>query len=950
MYKVKSRRNILLVIILILVIIGGLAGTILNFVTDYLWFKEMGYTSVFFTKLVSQIKLGVPFFLIFCFVIWLYLKVLKKDYYAKMEIVNHTLSEKTINRVGLLISAAFSLVATLMVTSSLWYEIMKFLNQTSFNLSDPIFNMDISTYIFTLPLANQIYNILMTLIIFLAIITVLYYAFLIGARRPKLFQNAFEEDPYYEENPTNMGRRFLSDNWSSLLHIAVRQIVVLAGLFFLVIAGGYILKQFELLYNAGSVVYGAGYVDINITLWVYRILAALAVVSAFLFGYGIIKKKYKLAFSGPVLMIVISIAGGGIGYAMQNFIVAPDEISKESPYIENNIVMTRHAYGIDNIEESSFLADNSLTSEDIIKNSAVFENIRINDFEPTKQFYNQRQSIKQYYTFNDVDVDRYYINGEYTQVFLSGREIDENKISSQWINRHLKYTHGYGVTLSQVNSITASGQPNILIQNIPPESSVEEIQIARPEIYFGESTYNYVIVRTDEEEFDYPLGESNIYTTYEGDAGIELNFINKVLFAIKERSLKILISTNINNDSKILINRNIQERMQKIAPYLYYDSDPYLIVSDDGKLYWMADAYTVSNYFPYSEPYNSSGFNYIRNSVKVVVDAYNGDINFYIVDEDDPVIMTMADIFPELLKPLSEMPEDLKMHIRYPKTMFEIQANVYKKYHMTDVNVFYQGEDLWDVANEIYGQDRVAMTSNYYILSLPGSTEEEFVLSIPYTPVGKDNMTSLLVVQNDGENYGKMINYRLPKGKTVYGPMQIEAQIDQDPTISKEFSLWSQRGSTYLRGNIFVIPVEDSLLYVEPIYLEAANESSLPEVKRVIAAYGNTIAYEETLGDALSVLFGKEIGDLTHVGEVDNNGTSGEPGIPGEETPTALMDRDELIRLANEAFEKAVEAQKNGNWSSYGTHLNELESYLKALSGNDELEEEGSDLLTEYDY
>ena len=939
--RMGKLKKILLGIVITILILGALAGVLIGFYTDYLWFKDLGYVSVFFTKLLSQLKLGIPCFVILTLLIRLYLKFINGDYFKKMEIVSFSVKDKTINKVSWGLSVLFALVATIMTTTSLWYEIMSFINKTDFNLDDPLFGLDISTYIFTLPLANQIYSIATTLIIMLLVVTVIYYAFLMSVRRPKLFQNAYDQ-AYAEEGESifqdkrRLGKKIFSSNWKAFLDLAVRQVVVLAVIFFVVIGLGYFLKQFQLMYHQGSTVYGASFVDVNIYLWQYRILMVMAAAAAVLFAVGIAKKKYKLALVMPVLMIVVSLAGNGVGLLVQNFIVAPDEISKESPYIDNNIQMTQAAYGIADIEENSFAADDSLTAEDIIKNEAIFENIRINDFEPTKQFYNQRQSIKQYYTFNDVDVDRYMIDGDYTQVFLSAREIDETRINSQWITKHLKYTHGYGLTLSRVNSITASGQPDILIENVPPESSIEEIQITRPEIYFGELTNDYVIVNTDEKEFDYPLGESNVYTEYEGNSGINLNLLNRVLYAIREQSMKILVSTNISADSRILVDRNIVDRVNKIAPYLTYDSDPYLVVSEDGKLFWMMDAYTTSSYYPYAEPYADT-LNYIRNSVKVVVDAYNGDVDFYIVDESDPLVMTMSGVFPELFKSIDQMPEDLQQHIRYPKALFEIQANMYTKYHMTDVNVFYQGEDQWDIANEIYGQEQTKMTSNYYIMSLPGSTEEEFVLSISYTPISKNNMTGLLIARSDGEHYGELKLYRMPKGETVYGPAQVEAQIDQDPTISKEFSLWSQRGSTYLRGNIFVIPVEDSLLYVEPIYLQADNESSLPEVKRVIAVYNDVIAYEETLGEALKTLFGKDIGSLVNVGEVD--APAGEPDAEGDEGSdgqgsAVTGSQEELIQKANDAFNNAVAAQKSGDWAAYGDYLDQLQRYLQALEGD----------------
>ena len=606
---------------------------------------------------------------------------------------------------------------------------------------------------------------------------------------------------------------------------------------------------------------------------------------------------------------------------VQNFVVSPDEIAKESKYLERNIEYTQYAYDLQDVTIKPFAASNDLSSEDIQNNDPTISNIRINDYSPTNTFYNQTQSIRQYYTFPDVDVDRYMINGDYTQTFLATREIDEEKISNTWINTHLKYTHGYGITLSRVDKITASGQPDMLIDSIPPVSKVEEIDIERPEVYFGELTNTYVIVGTNEDEFDFPDGDSNKYTRYEGTAGIKLNPINRLMFAIREHSMKLLVSSNIKGDSRIIINRNVEERVKKIMPYIGYESDPYMCTVD-GRLYWIIDAYTTSDKFPYSEPYSEeSTTNYVRNSIKVVVDAYNGTTDYYIVDPDDAIAQTYAKIYPKLFKTMDQMPEGLQAHIRYPNTMFAIQANVYRRYHMNDVKVFYQNEDLWDVSNEIYGMEEQAMTPNYYIMNLPGETTEEFVNTIPYTPRDKKNMTGLLLARNDGEHYGELVLFQLPKSKIVYGPMQIEAQIDQSTEISKEFSLWNSSGSKYSRGNLFVIPIEDSLLYVEPVYLEASN-SSIPEVKRVIVAYGDKIAYEATLSEALDSLFGEGSSD-SYREKLDEDTENG-----GEATaPTQA----ELIEQAQAAYDAALEAQKNGDWAGYGQHLEELGDILEQL-------------------
>ena len=654
-----------------------------------------------------------------------------------------------------------------------------------------------------------------------------------------------------------------------------------------------------------------------------RILCVLSVLAAILFVVQMRKKNYKKLLSVPVLMIVVGLVGSGAGYLIQNLVVSPDEINKESAYLARNIEFTQYAYQLDDVDVKAFAADNTLTYKDINDNTETINNIRINDFDPAQQFYNQTQSIRQYYTFNDVDVDRYMINGKYTQTFLTAREIDESKRGNDsWLNTHLKYTHGYGVALSRVDKVTASGQPDVLIGNIPPESTVEEIQIERPEIYFGELSNDYIIVGTDEKEFDYPDGESNKYTTYEGDAGIKMNFFNRILFSIREGSLKMFTSSNIDSNSKIIINRNVMERVRTIMPYLNYENDPYM-VTVDGKLYWMIDAYTSSSYYPYSEPYGEENINYIRNSVKVVVDAYNGDVDFYIVDSEDPIATTFAKIYPTLFKSFDQMPEGLKAHIRYPNYLFQIQASVYGKYHMEDVNVFYQKEDVWDIASEIYGMEKQQMQPNYYIAKLPGEEKAEFFNSLPFTPKSKQNMTALMVARNDGDNYGQLVLYQFPKSRTIYGPEQIEAQIDQNTEISKEFALWNSSGTKYRRGNMFIIPINTSVLYVEPVYLEAQN-SSIPEVKRIIMAYNDEIAYEESLAECLVSLFG----DGAEEG-VNEAGTG--ESLNGEQT-SEEMSQAELIAAAAAAYENAVEAQKKGDWASYGKYMDELEKYLNKLA------------------
>lgn len=948
----KGASNKLSLIVLVLVLLVGIFFLLINYITDWLWFKEMGYVDVFFKQLFTQLKVGIPIFVVLFFISYLYLKKLKKGYFKKI-VSREATDLKKLNKYTMALSSVFGLVVSFLFVNRLWFQILQYANASNFDFKDPLFNLDISFYVFKLNFLKELNVLLIGVVIALVALTLVYYLILLTMHSPDVFErdnvsdfqeayqdnydnqsttenNPFKGTPFekvfdgFSKNKRPKAKRQLNDNnFKELFNIASGQLTLLGIIFFLMVALDFFLKQFDLLHSHNGSVYGASFVDVNVTLWIYRILGVLAVLGAISVGHFIRKKSYKKILYIPVAMIVIGALGTGAGILVQNMVVSPDEINKEEKYYERNIEYTQRAYQLDDVKINSFAANNELESDDIAKNNETIRNIRINDYQPVEKFYNQTQKIRNYYTFNDVDVDRYMVNGKYTQTYLSTREIDESKLNQSWLNQHIKYTHGYGITLSRVDAVTPSGQPEVMIKNIPPVSKVKEITVDQPEIYFGELSNNYVLVNTDEDEFDYPDGDKNKYSRYEGNAGIELNLVNRLMFSIREGSLKLLVSSNINNDSKIIINRNVMNRVRKIMPHLSYENDPYSVVAD-GKIYWMVDAYTTSGNYPYAEPYmaaNGTHFNYIRNSIKVVVDAYNGEVNFYLVNDEDPIANTFAKIYPTLFKSADKMPESLKSHIRYPNTLFEIQANIFTRYHMDDVKVFYQNEDIWDIANQIYGTKEVPMTPNYYIVKLPGEESAEFVSSIPFTPKATPNMSALFFARNDGENYGELVLYTFPKNKTVYGPMQIEAQIDQSTEISKEFSLWNSSGSTYSRGNLFIVPIEESLIYIEPVYLEASN-SAIPEVKRVIVAYGDKIAYEPTLGAALESLFGKGTGI---------QGTT--PSKPnGENDDKGTMSQTELINEAVKAFNDAENAQKSGNWAEYGEHLKTLEDYLKKLS------------------
>lgn len=921
----RPKKGLSFVVMVIVVMLIGCAG----FLTNWMWFDSLGYEKVFWTKFLSQLEIGVPVFLAAMLLVRIYLKSLKKHYFIEVE--SHEIpDEKRLNKISWGMSVVFGLLVGLTAGASTWMDFRQFANATSFGLKDPLFHLDISFYVFKLAFLTKANNIVLGIVVGVVIITLLYYGILMTVRTPDVFErepetsgeNAIPFTRKYRKKPSEKRTLDLNnDNMIQLLHIASGKLTLLGIVFYLMVAMDFLMRQFDLLHVHTGAVYGAGFTDVNVKLWVYRLIMVLSIVGAVTLCHHMHRKEPKKLVRIPIAIVAVGLLGGVVSFAVQNLLVSPDEINKESKYLERNISYTRHAYGLDNIKVEEFPAEQNLNQQAIRDNSQTITNIRINDYEPVQDFYNQTQSIRQYYDFNDVDIDRYNIDGEQTQTYLAAREINESKISSTWINRHLKYTHGYGAAVSRVDAVTASGQPDIIVKNIPPESEAKDIDITRPEIYFGELTNDYVIVNTDEQEFDYPNGNENSYSTYKGKAGIKLNLLNRILFSVREGSMKLLVSSNVNSDSRIIINRNIKDRVEKLMPYLSYEKDPYMTVVN-GKLYWIVDAYTTSSYYPYSEPYSGEvgSTNYIRNSVKVVVDAYNGDTTFYVVDQDDPVARTYQKIYPTLFKDVKEMPEGIRKHIRYPNSLLKIQAGVYTKYHMDQVKVFYQDEDLWDIAHQIYGTEEKEMDPSYFIFELPDEKKAEFINMIPFTPKSKQNMTSIMMARNDGNRYGQLLVYKFPKNKTVYGPMQIEAQIDQNTEISKEFSLWNSSGSKYRRGDLFVIPINNSIMYVEPVYLEASNQA-IPEMKRVIVAYGDKIAYESTLEDALADLFGED----------ENGGQSQSASASSGKNNSGKSNTKELIQKANEAYENAVNAQKSGNWKKYGDYLDELEKYLNQL-------------------
>jgi hypothetical protein len=604
---------------------------------------------------------------------------------------------------------------------------------------------------------------------------------------------------------------------------------------------------------------------------------------------------------------------------------------RETPYIAHSIAATRAGFGLDRVVERSLSGDATLTAGDIERNSVTLDNIPLWNDQPLLDTFGQIQEIRTYYDFSSVDNDRYVINGEYRQIMLSARELNSASLpSATWINERLTFTHGYGLTLGPVNEVTPEGLPVLFIKDLPLSSSVD-LQVKQPGIYFGELSSDHVYVKTSTQEFDYPKGDENVFGTYEGDGGVPIdNPLRRLLFAIRFASPDTLFSPNLTPESRVLMYRRIAERVNRIAPFLIYDSDPYLTISE-GRLVWMQDAYTASTRYPYSTP-STSGINYIRNSIKVTIDAYHGTTVFHLLDPKDPVAATLARIFPDLFKPLTAMPEDLRTRLRYPQGIFALQAGMFATFHMQNTDTFYNREDQWDIPSLDLGGERTRMTPYYAIMKLPGEKGPEYIQMLPYTPRQKDNLAAWMIARSDGENYGELMVFEFPKQTVIFGPRQIAARINQDQVIAPQITLWNQQGSEVIQGNLLVVPIEESLLYIRPLYLRAAG-GRIPELKQVIVAYRNQIVMQPTLDEALARLFP----NMSQRRRPDVTSTSPAPETSGsgDETRQAggSVVVDDLATQAHSHYQRAIGAQRQGNWALYGEELRRLGEVLERMRG-----------------
>lgn len=870
-------------------------STLVNLHIDSRWFEVLGFGNVFWTNLGIKISFfGFSFALVFLF------------FYLNSRLASRLSGLDKDLPFGLLflISMAAGIIGGISVLPW-WLDFLKFKNAIPFNTKDPVFGLDISFYTFHLPLYEDIY----------AYISILFFLGSVAAAVIYLISSVNHAD-----------RKSLA--LRGMRHVGTLVAVFLSLKFF-----GYRLSAYDLVYSQLGSVFGAGASDIHAK------LPALLLSSWLVVGVALITlfiaynpQTLRFAFERRTAAITIVILFLFIPFALnviwpnlyQTLSVAPDEITKETPFLKDNIAYTRQAFGLDKIKEVNFPA-NQLTPKKIQDNPETVENIRVLDYRAFEDTLGQQQEMRLYYHFPDVDVDRYNIKNKVTQVLVAPRELDASEIpenARNFNNLSFKYTHGFGLAMSPANRVTRDGLPEYLIKDIPPVVADAYLNVQEPRIYFGQLTDTDVVVNTKIEEFDYPQGDTNKTTTYKGKLGIKLSPVNKLAFAFKEFSLRYLLADAITGDSQMLFRRNIFERVDALAPFLLYDPDPYVVKGSNGKIYWIMDAYTTTDYYPYSESvsYNGQTFNYIRNSVKVVIDAYTGEVRFYVFDDKDALIKTYQKIYPSLFKSRAEFPDFLKDHIRYPELLFKVQSEMLSEYHMKNPVVFFNREDKWSIPQEMYAQQRQDMEPYYSVIQIPGDTDPEFVLMRPFTPAKKQNMISWLAARSDHEHYGELLLYKFPKGKMVSGPMMMESRIDQDSYISKELTLWGQGGSKVLRGNMLVLPMDDAILYVEPLYI-IADQNKFPQLKKVIVAYEDNLIMADTLQEGLRLLFNGETGDII---------PGQQPGqVPDENA--APQTQDALISQIIKTFNDAQKFAQENNWAAYGQAQDKLAGLIREL-------------------
>jgi uncharacterized membrane protein (UPF0182 family) len=905
----SSRGALILTAVTLFFLLPSVAG----FYTDWLWFSEVGYEALFTKRLSVSFGVGTVVFLIAFFVLWanvtMAFAAMTQPYVsfgATAQGQPILFNRVQVRRFATIVATLAALVLALPASNE-WLMFLQYRHSVPFGIQDPIFGRDIAFYVFTLPVYRFVRGIALVIVLLCLALSAGIYLLAgaagIGARVGASFGRA---------------RRHLS--------------LLTAALFLLMSIGAW-LDMASILVSPATIIHGASYVDVHARIPLLRTGMVVLAVGAVLAVYHAFSNRRWPLLVAAGTYLVIWVGGEVYAAALQRLVVAPNEQVRELPFIEHNIAATRKAFALDAVEERELSGDATLTKDDIAENADTLENVRLWDHQPLLDTFGQIQEIRSYYDFVSVDNDRYVINGRYRQIMLSARELNTETLQNRsWVNERLNFTHGYGVTLGPVNQVTSEGLPVLFIKDIPPVSTAD-LRVTQPSLYFGELSSDYVLVRTRAREFHHPRGDDNVYTEYAGRGGVPINgFWRRLMFALRFRSSDILLTDVVTPESRVLYHRNIGDRVREIAPFLTFDSDPYLVIAD-GRLIWLYDAYTTTDRYPYSTPARP-GINYIRNSIKVAIDAYDGTTVFYTADPSDPLAQTLTRIFPGFLRPFADMPASLRRHVRYPEDIFTLQTAVYSTYHMTNPSVFYNKEDQWEVPAIEVGPQPIVMQPYYTVMKLPGEKQPEFLQMLPFTPRRKDNLAAWMVARSDPAHYGRLFVFQFPKQKVVFGPRQIVARINQDQVISPQITLWNQQGSQVIQGTLLVVPIEESLLYIRPLYLRASG-GRIPELKRVIVAYHNQIVMDESLPLALNRIFGAGAAEVPAIAEQlpsrPIESTAEEVVTPGPLAPGESL--ESLAALAQEHYQRAVQAQRDGNWAQYGEELKKLGDVLARMRG-----------------
>jgi uncharacterized membrane protein (UPF0182 family) len=896
----RPRRRGLLVLG-VLVVLFIFLPSLVGLAAEWPWFQAIGFERVFVTQLTAEAALGVTVGLAAFAFLYLNLRFAQRGAVPDPLVLRSGDGSTVINVTqivrGLALPVAIGLALLFgLGASGGWLGVLQFLHHARFGVTDPVFGRDIAYYVFTVPVLGSAIGLLTALTSLALIGVLLLYVF----RRDVIVSG-----------------RHVSVEPSARFHLAI----LIALLFVLASARVYFVRLPGLLYSTTGPLVGASYADLHAKLpglWLAGIVA-LGGAGWVLWGARAHRLAWHTLLAVAAYLGVSLLAVGIYPALVERLVVAPNELVKETPQLASHIEATRRAWGLDKVVTRDLSGEARLSQQDIRNNQPTIQNVRLWDRDPLLQTFGQLQEIRTYYDFVSVDDDRYWIDGQYRQVLLSPRELNSNSLPTRtFINERLTFTHGMGLTLGPANQVTDEGLPVLFIKDLPPASNVS-LRVTRPEIYYGELTNSWVFAHTNQREFDYPSGDDNIFASYSGSGGVRVgSFWRRLILASYFRSLKVLLSSDITNDSRAMYFRNIRERARTALPFLSFDGDPYLVVTDSGRLRWILDAYTATSRYPYAEAL-PNGINYLRNSVKVVIDAYDGSVTAYLADPSDPLVETLAQVFPGVFRPLAAMPADLRAHVRYPEDLFRVQTDLYATYHMAEPEIFYHREDQWQKPVLSRTTQQRDPFLRHMVMRLPGEAQAEFIFMVPFTPRGKDNMASWMVVRNDGDHYGQLLVYRFPKQSLIYGPSQIVNRINQDTEISRQLSLWDQRGSEVIRGHLLVIPIEESLIYVQALYLRAEG-GRIPEMKRVVVAYQNRVVMAETLEAGLAEMFGGGI-------EAPPPATAATAARPADARAA------DLARLAADLYQHALDAQRAGDWARYGQEWARLGDVLRQLEG-----------------